>query len=115
QPEFILLDEPTANLDIEHSLEVIVLAKTLAAKGSAVVLASHDLNLVANHATGIVLLELGKIIASGNPREVLEPETLERVFRVRAELTQATDGARSFTFERLAHSAPSSSADRASS
>ena len=111
QPEFILLDEPTANLDIEHSLEVLELTKTLAATGAAVVLASHDLNLVANHATGIVLLQSGKVIASGSPQEVLEPVTLERVFRVRAEMTHATDGVRSFAFQRLSRSALSSEAE----
>ncbi len=111
QPEFILLDEPTANLDIEHSLEVLELARTLAARGAAVVLASHDLNLVANHATGMVLLQSGKIIASGSPQEVLEPMTLERVFRVRAKLTQSTDGAHSFAFQRLCHPSLSSSAE----
>jgi len=104
QPEFILLDEPTANLDIEHSLEVLELADALAAKGAAVVLASHDLNLIANHATGIVLLQSGKVIANGSPEEVLTPVRLEQVFRVRTELSEATDGARSFSFQRLPQS-----------
>jgi iron complex transport system ATP-binding protein len=101
QPEFILLDEPTANLDIQHSLEVLELANTLAAKGAAVVLASHDLNLVANHATKMVLLQSGKVVASGTPREVLAPVTLENVFQVRAERTHASDGSCLFSFQRL--------------
>jgi iron complex transport system ATP-binding protein len=101
QPEFILLDEPTANLDIEHSLEVLELAKVLAANGTAVVLASHDLNLVANHATGMVLLQSGKIVASGVPQQVLTSARLEQVFRVRAESVKTPGGSSSFVFDRI--------------
>lgn len=104
QPEIILLDEPTANLDIEHSLEVLELSKALADEGKTVVLASHDLNLVANYPTRMVLLQSGRIVTVGTPREVLEPAILETVFQVRAELTRAADGAHAFSFQRLGRS-----------
>ena len=107
QPEFILLDEPTANLDIEHSLEVLELAKTLAANGTAVVLASHDLNLVANHATGMVLLQSGRIVASGLPQQVLTGARLEQVFRVRAENAKTPGGSSSFIFDRISRASQS--------
>lgn len=57
-----MLDEPTANLDIEHTLEVLELSKMLAAKGKAVVLASHDLNLVAAYLTQMVWLQSGIVV-----------------------------------------------------
>jgi iron complex transport system ATP-binding protein len=104
QPDFILLDEPTANLDIEHSLDVLELSKRLAAGGTGVVLASHDLNLAVTHATRTVLLQSGRIVAIGSPQQVLAPATLERVFRVRAELTYSCGGASSFVFQRLPRS-----------
>jgi iron complex transport system ATP-binding protein len=107
QPEFILLDEPTANLDIEHSLEVLDLSKALAAKGVGVVFASHDLNLVAGHATQLALLQCGKIVAAGAPEAILLPETLEAVFHVRAHPIDSPQGAKLFAFER-----PSSTVQR---
>ncbi len=107
QPEFILLDEPTANLDIEHSLEVLELCKALAAKGQAVVLASHDLNLVAFHATQIALLQCGRIVANGAPEQVLVPSTLEQVFNVRAESVPTPAGSQFFIFQRLPSMVPS--------
>jgi iron complex transport system ATP-binding protein len=107
QPEFILLDEPTANLDIEHSLEVLELATTLAANGTAVVLASHDLNLVANHATGMVLLQSGRVVASGLPQQVLTGARLEQVFRVRAENAKTPGGSSSFIFDRISRASQS--------
>jgi iron complex transport system ATP-binding protein len=111
QPEIILLDEPTANLDIDHSLEVLELSQSLAANGKAVVLASHDLNLVAPYATQMLLLQSGRIAATGSPQEVLVPEILQKVFHVRAGVTHSSDGATSFAFQRLA-SPHSSDSDR---
>jgi ABC-type hemin transport system ATPase subunit len=49
----LLLDEPTSNLDLEHALQLVVLLKKLAAAGRGVLIASHDLNLLAPH-TAIV-------------------------------------------------------------
>ena len=102
QPEFILLDEPTANLDIEHSLEVLDLIRAFTAKGVAVVLASHDLNLVAGHATRIALLQAGRIVGAGVPEDILLPATLKQVFKVQARPIASTDGSKLFAFERSA-------------
>jgi iron complex transport system ATP-binding protein len=103
EPEFILLDEPTANLDIEHSLEVLQLCSALAAKGKTVVLASHDLNLVAPFATNIALLDSGKIAVTGKPSEALVPETLEQVFKVRVRRADEPVASSVFVFERRTH------------
>jgi iron complex transport system ATP-binding protein len=106
QPEFILLDEPTANLDVEHSLEVLQLSRTLAANGQAVVLASHDLNLVLQHATRVALLHAGDIVGVGSAEEVLTPDSIEKVFGVFPELVKAETGASVFVFHTASRHRP---------
>ncbi len=98
QPEFILLDEPTSNLDIEHSLEVLELSHSLAEQGHAVILASHDLNLWLEHATRVALLRAGRIVEVGAPNDVLVPGTLADVFNVRPELLTSPSGSSVFIF-----------------
>ena len=100
QPEFILLDEPTANLDIEHSLEVLELCVALAAKGQAIVVASHDLNLISPYATRVALLDAGKIAVVGMPSEALTAATLEGVFNIEVRPLDGARGERFFAFER---------------
>jgi iron complex transport system ATP-binding protein len=76
----LVLDEPTAFLDIAHEMTVFELLATLAREGQAVLLVSHNLNLVARFAERIVLLESGRVVAAGPPSDVMKPETLERVY-----------------------------------
>ena len=59
QPEFILLDEPTANLDVEHAIRILDLCAALARAGKAVVLATHDLNAVVRYTSQAALIECG--------------------------------------------------------
>jgi iron complex transport system ATP-binding protein len=95
-----LLDEPTANLDVEHSQEILELSRTLADSGRAVILASHDLNLIVPYATRVALLQSGQIAAMGAPEEVFQPFTIERVFNVRAEALSTAVGSSVFVFHR---------------
>lgn len=76
----LVLDEPTAFLDIGHEMTVFELLVTLAQEGQAVLLVSHNLNLVARFAAQIVLLHSGVVVASGSAAEVMQPATLERVY-----------------------------------
>jgi iron complex transport system ATP-binding protein len=76
----LVLDEPTTFLDIAHEMELFELAASLADAGLAVLLVSHQLNLVARFAHEIVLLEEGRVAASGPPGTVLDARTLERVY-----------------------------------
>ncbi len=79
----LLLDEPTAHLDLRHQLEVLRLVRSLAASGNyTILLALHDLNLVARFADEVVLLVAGRITASGSPRHVLREETLSSAYGV---------------------------------
>lgn len=80
----LLLDEPTANLDILHQLEVMELLRGFAAQGKTVVAVLHDLNQVRKHCDHAALLGRGRVEAAGRPSEALSVENVERVFGVSA-------------------------------
>lgn len=79
-PRWLILDEPVASLDIGHQFTVMDLARNYAAQGGGVVAVMHDLNLTAMFADQVVLMEAGKIAATGSPAEVLTDETLARTY-----------------------------------
>ncbi len=76
----LVLDEPTTFLDIAHEMAVFELLDALARAGQAVLLVSHQLNLVARFADHIVLLHQGTVAAAGTPAAVMRGEVLERVY-----------------------------------
>ena len=76
----LLLDEPTASLDIDHQVRVLGLAADLASEGRTVLAAIHDLDLAARFCDRLCLLSEGRIRAAGPPAEVLDPDTVEAVF-----------------------------------
>ncbi|MEP7380049.1 MAG: ABC transporter ATP-binding protein [Gemmatimonadota bacterium] len=76
----IVLDEPTTFLDIAHEMACFELLSALARAGRAVLVVSHQLNLVARFADRVVLLSRGMLVADGPPEEVMRGETLERVY-----------------------------------
>ena len=83
-PKVLLLDEPTAFLDLQHQVEIgSVLHRLKDARGLTVVLVSHDLNLVSQYCDRILLLNHGRVVRLGRPEEVIAPETLESVYRCR--------------------------------
>ncbi len=86
QPQVLLLDEPTANLDILHQLKILGLVRRLVDDGLTAIAAIHDLNLAARFCDRLVLLSEGRVVTDGTPEEVLTAETLESAFGVRAEL-----------------------------
>lgn len=76
----LVLDEPTTFLDIAHEMALFELLDALAREGQAVLLVSHQLNLVARFAEHIVLLHRGEVAASGTPATVMRGDVLERVY-----------------------------------
>jgi iron complex transport system ATP-binding protein len=94
EPEALLLDEPTASLDIHHQIQVLDLVRSLVhEKGLSVVMAIHDLNLAVRYCDQLVLLNRGKQVSAGTPEEVLTPENLHTVFGVDARLYRNPWGA----------------------
>lgn len=78
--EAIVLDEPTTFLDVAHEMAMFELFAALARDGKAVMVVSHQLNLVARFADAMVLLDQGAVVAHGPPDEVMRGPTLERVY-----------------------------------
>jgi iron complex transport system ATP-binding protein len=78
--EALVLDEPTTFLDVGHEMAVFELLFRLARDGQAVLLVSHQLNLVARFADAIVLLHEGRVAASGTAEDVMQASILERVY-----------------------------------
>jgi iron complex transport system ATP-binding protein len=82
QPRLLLLDEPTAHLDIRYQIEVLELVRRLNCEiGVTVIAAIHDLNLAARYFPRLLLFQRG-IVADGGPAEVLEPRLLHRVYGI---------------------------------
>jgi iron complex transport system ATP-binding protein len=87
EPEIILLDEPTAFLDLGHQIRLLLmLEKWNRECGMSVVFVSHDLSLAARHADRIVVLSRGRVVADGAPEDVLTPEILRSSFGVEARM-----------------------------
>ncbi|MDT7041419.1 ABC transporter ATP-binding protein [Candidatus Nitronereus thalassa] len=81
-PRILLLDEPTAFLDLHHQLDIVRKLRQLnQSRGLTVVMVSHDLNLASQCCDQLFLLHQGKIITHGTPSEVIRPEVLEPVYR----------------------------------
>jgi iron complex transport system ATP-binding protein len=81
QPDVLLLDEPTAHLDIRHQWDVLALARDLAHRmGKAVLAVLHDLNLAAVYCDRLVLLSQGRIVADGSPAEVITHANILAVY-----------------------------------
>ena len=77
----VLLDEPTAALDLHHQERLLRHVRGLADAGACAIAVLHDLNLASAYADRIVMLCEGRVAADGTPREVLRRETVERVYR----------------------------------
>jgi len=93
EPRLLVLDEPTASLDIRHEMEVLELARGLAGQGIATLLVTHHLNLAARYADRLLLLHRGSCVVEGTPTEVLTPEHVTRVFEWPVAITTWCDGA----------------------
>ena len=82
RPRLVLLDEPTANLDIGYQIEMLRLLRELAATEDFVaVIVTHELNLAAEYADYLLLLQEGQCLRQGTPDGVLDSDLLSRVFR----------------------------------
>jgi len=82
RPRLLVLDEPTAHLDLRHQVECVGLLRRLNREsGLSIVLVSHDLNMAAEICDRLLLLDRGAAVALGAPHAVLTPATLEGVYR----------------------------------
>jgi iron complex transport system ATP-binding protein len=91
-PELLLLDEPTAFLDLSHRIDVLQVVRELVADGGSALVVSHDLALAARVCDRLVVLADGRVVAQGPPAEVLQPEILRGAFGIEAEILRGSDG-----------------------
>jgi len=81
EPEVILLDEPTASLDIQHQIDFLDLILTLnRERGLTIIMASHDINIASEFCDRVILLQGGRIYKMGTPEEVITKENIETVY-----------------------------------
>ncbi len=92
QPRLLLLDEPTAFLDLRHRLQVLGRVRELVAAGASALVVSHDLAVAARACDRIALLADGGILAVGPPSAVLTPALLRASFGIEADVLRAPDG-----------------------
>jgi iron complex transport system ATP-binding protein len=86
----LLLDEPTTHLDLKHVIGILAAVRTLAREGRAIMAVFHDLNLAAGVCDRIVALDGGRVVAEGDPLEVLTPGFVRAVYGVEAEIVPHT-------------------------
>ena len=85
EPEIMLLDEPTSNLDLRHQLEILEIVKNLVKeKAISIIMAMHDLNLASRYSDKLVMLKNGKIFGIGTPKQVITSENMKSVYGVEA-------------------------------
>ena len=103
EPGLLLLDEPSAHLDIGHGLDLFALLETIAARGVAIIAVIHDLVAAARWATRMLVMDQGRIVDDGPPEQVMMGAPLGRAFGVSiAEARVANGSGSTWRFERRA-------------
>jgi len=96
QPKLLLLDEPTAFLDVAHQVGALERVRARVDAGLGAVAVLHDVNLAAAFATHVLLLRDGHVLARGPAADVLQRERLEALYGVSMEMASAPSGSRLF-------------------
>ncbi len=92
EPEVLILDEPTSNLDVKYQMGVMKFLKAYAReKGVIVIMVCHDLNITAAYADRVILVYNKGVFADGTAKEVLTAENIEEVYDVKAQVNYVGD------------------------
>lgn len=92
EASLLLLDEPTAHLDVHHRFEFMEIVDELSRDGRTIITVFHDLDLAARFSDRLLVLDRGRLVADGAPAEVLTEHLLADVFRMEARVSLAHDG-----------------------
>jgi iron complex transport system ATP-binding protein len=92
EPRVLLLDEPTAHLDLAHRVAVLDLVRDFARDGRSALVISHDLSQSARASDRLALLAEGRVLDCGPPVDVLTPKNLMATFGICADVIYAPDG-----------------------
>ena len=92
EADWLLLDEPTAHLDVHHQFEFLNQVRRLVSEGRTVIAVFHNLELAARYTDQLLVLKDGRLITSGSPNEVLTQSLIASVFRMNTEMSTSKEG-----------------------
>jgi iron complex transport system ATP-binding protein len=88
----LLLDEPSAHLDLYHQVQLYRLLQELSRRGLLVVAVTHDLNVALGKADRLLLMNHGEIRADGQPAEIMRAELIEEIYSIPVEVHRSASG-----------------------
>jgi iron complex transport system ATP-binding protein len=91
RPQVMLVDEPSAHLDLRYKLEVMEELRALSRSGITVITASHDLNLMSKFCDRVLMISNGKIVSFGLPADVMTEENIRDVYGVEVRIFREDD------------------------
>lgn len=92
EPRLMLVDEPTSHLDMKYKLDVMEYLNAMVRKDMTVLVAEHDISLMARYCDLCIIMKKGEIVAIGKPKEVITPELIRDVYDVDASVGFDDDG-----------------------
>lgn len=107
QTPIVMLDEPTAALDLRHQEDVLRISRDLATQGRAIIVVLHDLSLAAAYADDIAIVHDGRLVAFGSPADVLTEQRVEAVYGTPVRVIEDPDTGRPIVLPRRKNSATS--------
>lgn len=94
EPRFLLLDEPTASLDLAHQHALLAVVRSLVDEGVGVLAILHDLGQAAAYADRVLALKSGTVVALGTPEDVIAPEIVTATYGIACDVVSLADGRR---------------------
>jgi len=91
-PRLMLVDEPTSHLDMKYKLDVMEYLTAMVRKDMTILVAEHDISLMARYCDTCIIMKKGKIVTMGDPKEIITPELIEDVYEVSATVGKDDDG-----------------------
>ena len=92
QPRLMLVDEPTSHLDMKYKLDVMEYLRAMVKKNMTILVAEHDISLMARYCDLCIIMKKGEIVAMGDPKKVITSELIEDVYEVSASVGLDKDG-----------------------
>ncbi|MBQ7621278.1 MAG: ABC transporter ATP-binding protein [Candidatus Methanomethylophilaceae archaeon] len=92
EPRLMLVDEPTSHLDMKFKLEVMEYLKAMVKKDMTILVAEHDISLMARYCDLCVIMKKGELVAIGEPKKVITPELIKDVYDVEASVGIDNEG-----------------------
>jgi len=98
QTDYLLLDEVTANLDINHAISIMRTLKALSSRGRTVIAALHDLNMALAFCDRVIVLKEGRVHRSGSSAEVVDTGLVADIYQVSTDMLRSEDGTRQLVY-----------------